>query len=235
VVFISLVDTAERGSLSLRDQELFKQRFNVAASRARDQMWIIHSLRPHNDLKADDLRRQLIEHAEDPARLMRALEEKEKRTQSNFEREVMKRLAAANYRVTPHWKIGTFRIDLVVEGDGKRLAIECDGDRYHSLEKLPEDMDRQSVLERMGWIFTRIRSSEFLRNPARAMKPVFEKLETLEIPPTGDTANTEPAGFASRDLFDRVTRRAEELRRNWSKTNGIGTRSSARASTATTV
>jgi superfamily I DNA and/or RNA helicase len=40
VVFISLVDTAERGALSLRDQELFKQRFNVAASRARDQMWI---------------------------------------------------------------------------------------------------------------------------------------------------------------------------------------------------
>ena len=136
VVFISLVDTAERGALSLRDQELFKQRFNVAASRARDQMWIVHSLSPHNDLKADDLRRQLIEHAEDPARLMRALEEKEKRTQSNFEREVMKRLAAAGYRVTPHWRIGTFRIDLVVEGDGKRLAIECDGDRYQPLEKL---------------------------------------------------------------------------------------------------
>jgi len=235
VVFISLVDTAERGSLSLRDQELFKQRFNVAASRARDQMWIIHSLTPHNDLKADDLRRQLIEHAEDPARLMRALEEKEKRTQSNFEREVMKRLSAAGYRVTPHWKIGTFRIDLVVEGNGKRLAIECDGDRYHPLERLPEDMDRQSVLERMGWIFTRIRSSEFLRNPARAMKAVFEKLETLEIPPTGDSAHAELAGLASHDVIDRVTRRAEELRRNWSKTNAVGGRSSARAWTATTV
>jgi len=235
VVFISLVDTAERGSLSLRDQELFKQRFNVAASRARDQMWIVHSLSPHNDLKADDLRRQLIEHAEDPARLMRALEEKEKRTQSNFEREVMKRLVAAGYRVTAHWKIGTFRIDLVVEGEGKRLAIECDGDRYYPLEKLPEDMDRQSVLERMGWIFTRIRGSEFLRNPARAMKPVFEKLEMLEIPPAGDSVDAEPAGLASHDVIDRVTRRADELRRTWSKTNGIGTRSSARASTATTV
>ncbi|MFZ1031155.1 MAG: AAA domain-containing protein [Candidatus Acidiferrales bacterium] len=165
VVFISLVDTAERGALSLRDQELFKQRFNVAASRARDQMWIVHSLSPHNDLKADDLRRQLIEHAEDPARLMRALEEKDKRTQSTFEREVMKRLAAAGYRVTPHWRIGTFRIDLVVEGEGKRLAIECDGDRYQPLEKLSEDMDRQSILERMGWIFTRIRSSEFSAIP----------------------------------------------------------------------
>ncbi|HEY2545554.1 MAG TPA: AAA domain-containing protein, partial [Candidatus Acidoferrum sp.] len=183
VVFISLVDTAERGALSLRDQELFKQRFNVAASRARDQMWIVHSLSPNNDLKADDLRRQLIEHAEDPARLMRALDEKEKRTQSGFEREVMKRLVNAGYNVTTNWKIGTFRIDLVVEGDGKRLAIECDGDRYYALEKLPQDMDRQSVLERMGWIFARIRGSEFLRSPAHAMKPVFEKLQMLEIPP----------------------------------------------------
>jgi very-short-patch-repair endonuclease len=234
VVFISLVDTAERGSLSLRDQELFKQRFNVAASRSRDQMWIVHSLIPHNDLKADDLRRQLIEHAEDPARFMRALEEKEKRTQSNFEREVMKRLVAAGYRVTPHWRIGTFRIDLVVEGNGKRLAIECDGDRYQPLEKLPEDMDRQAVLERMGWIFTRIRSSEFLRNPARAMKPVFEKLQMLEIPPAGDSTDAGLAGLASHEVIDRVIRRAEELRRNWSKGNGAAVRSSSRASVATT-
>lgn len=234
VVFISLVDTAERGSLSLRDQELFKQRFNVAASRARDQMWIVHSLNPHNDLKADDLRRQLIEHAEDPARLMRALEEKEKRTQSNFEREVMKRLATAGYRVTPHWRIGTFRIDLVVEGDGKRLAIECDGDRHYSLEKLPEDMDRQAVLERMGWIFTRIRSSEFLRNPARAMKPVLEKLQMLEIPLARNSAESEYAGPVSHEVIDRVIRRAEELRRNWSKANGGGVRSSSRAATAAT-
>jgi len=234
VVFISLVDTAERGSLSLRDQELFKQRFNVAASRARDQMWIVHSLSPNNDLKADDLRRQLIEHAEDPARLMRALEEKEKRTQSNFEREVMKRLAAAGYRVTPHWKIGTFRIDLVVEGDGKRLAIECDGDRYHPLEKLPEDMDRQSVLERMGWIFTRIRSSEFLRNPARAMKPVFEKLEILEIPAQGSSADGDPVTLAAHDVIDRVLAGAEDLRKNWAKANGLPARPSVRVSATAT-
>jgi very-short-patch-repair endonuclease len=235
VVFISLVDTAERGALSLRDQELFKQRFNVAASRARDQMWIVHSLSPHDDLKADDLRRQLIEHAEDPARLMRALEEKEKRTQSNFERDVMKRLAAAGYRVSPHWKIGTYRLDLVVEGGGKRLAIECDGDRYHPLEKLPEDMDRQSVLERMGWIFTRIRGSEFLRNPARAMKPVFEKLEMLEIPTRDDSSDDKLAPRGSHDVVERVIRRAEELRKLWSKTNGTSTRSSVRASAVAAV
>ena len=165
---------------------------------------------------------------------MRALEEKEKRTQSNFEREVMKRLDTAGYRVTPHWKVGTFRIDLVVEGDGKRLAIECDGDRYYPLEKLPEDMDRQSVLERMGWIFTRIRSSEFLRNPARAMKPVFEKLEILEIPAQGSSADAEPLALAAHDVVERVITRAEELRRNWAKSDGAPARQSVRASVTAT-
>jgi very-short-patch-repair endonuclease len=216
VIFISLVDTAQRGPLSLRDQELFKQRFNVAASRARDQMWIVHSLSPNNDLKADDLRRQLIEHAQDPSRLMRALDEKERRTQSTFEREVMKRLVAAGYHVASQWRVGAFRIDLVVDGDGRRLAIECDGDRYHPLDKLPEDMDRQSVLERMGWVFSRIRGTEFFRNPERALKPIFEKLEMLEIFPNGAASNAPAKHLPSGDLIERVIHRAEELRTKWS-------------------
>src|SRR6266550_4328597 len=216
VIFISLVDTAQHGPLSLRDQELFKQRFNVAASRARDQMWIVHSLSPNNDLKADDLRRKLIEHAQDPSRLMRALEEKGKRSQSGFEREVMKRLSSAGYRVAPQWRVGAFRIDLVVEGDGRRLAIECDGDRYHPLEKLPEDMDRQSVLERMGWIFTHVRGTEFFRNADRAMKPIFEKLQLLEISPNGAASDATAKKLPSGDLIERVIRRAEELRNKWS-------------------
>ncbi len=215
IVFISLVDTAQRGLLSLRDQELFKQRFNVAASRARDQMWVVHSLSPQNDLKPDDLRRQLIEHAQDPSRLMHALEEKEKRTQSPFEREVMKRLVAAGYRVAPHWRVGAFRIDLVVEGDGRRLAIECDGDRYYPLEKLSQDMDRQAVLERMGWIFARIRGTEFFRNPERAMKPLYDKLQHLEISPNGMSPSTAKKSQPLADLIERVISRAEELRRAW--------------------
>ncbi len=234
VVFISLVDTAQRGVLSLRDQELFKQRFNVAASRARDQMWIVHSLNPNDDLKADDLRRQLIEHAEDPAKLMRALEEKETRMQSSLEREVMKRLAAAGFRVYPHWKIGTFRIDLVVEGDGKRLAIECDGDRYQPLDKIHEDMDRQSVLERMGWIFTRIRSSEFLRNPSRTLKSVFDKLQSLEIPPQGLPVGAQGQKPSAGNAVEQIIRRAEELRRTWSKSNG-SSRSHGRTTAAAAV
>ncbi len=66
------------------------------------------------------------------------------------------------------------------------------------------------------------------------MKPVFEKLETLEIPPTGDSIEAESASQTSHDAIDRVVRRAEELQRNWSKTNGAGARSSSRVSAAAT-
>ena len=225
VIFISLVDTAERGALSLRDQELFKQRFNVAASRARDQMWIVHSLNPQKDLKADDLRRQLIEHANDPSHLMRALEGKDKRPQSTLEREVMKRLAAEGYGVTPQWRIGAFQIDLVVEGGGRRLAIECDGDRYPAVEKLQEDMERQSILERMGWIFTRVRATEFFRNPNRALKSVFEKLEALEIPRAKANGAAATGRQASTHLIERVVHRAEELRACWTNRESSAARS----------
>ncbi|MGA7626452.1 MAG: hypothetical protein WCA91_23035, partial [Candidatus Acidiferrales bacterium] len=54
-------------------------------------------------------------------------------------------------QLTPQWRVGTYRIDLVVEANHKRMAVECD--RYHPLDKLGEDMERQAVLERMGWIF----------------------------------------------------------------------------------
>ena len=213
VVFLSMVDTAEHGSLSLRDRQLFKQRFNVAASRARDQMWLVYSLNAQTDLKADDLRRQLIEHVEDPAHLMRVLEEKSKRAESAFEREVLKRLVLAGYRVTPQWRVGAYRIDLVVEANDKRLAVECDGDRYHPLEKLGEDMERQAILERMGWTFSRIRGSEFFRDADRALAPVFNKLKSLEILPLGEVKQNEPS--SSNELTAQVIRRADELRAGW--------------------
>jgi hypothetical protein len=44
------------------------------------------------------------------------------------------------------------------------LRLKCDGDRFHPIEKLAEDMARQAVLERLGWKFIRIRGSQFFRD-----------------------------------------------------------------------
>src|SRR5256886_3521769 len=83
VMFLSVVDTAGNTQLRLRSEPMFKQRFNVAASRARDQMWVVHSLNPA-DLKPKDLRRRLIQHAEDPEAVRSEEHTSELQSQSNL-------------------------------------------------------------------------------------------------------------------------------------------------------
>jgi len=191
IMLLSLVDSPRGGPLSYRAEKKFEQRFNVAASRARDQMWVVHSLDPRIDLKPEDLRKKLIEYAEDPSIAKRILESETVRAESPFEIEVIQRLIAKGYSVKSQFRVGYYRIDLVVEGLNNRLAIECDGGRYHPLEKIPEDMARQALLERLGWTFVRIRGSHFYRDKDGAMDEVFIKLSSApKITNTTRTNNT---------------------------------------------
>src|SRR5271166_4205014 len=217
VVFLSMVDgPPEVGKLPYRDagpKDLYKKRYNVAVSRARNQLWLVHSLDPDAHLKAEDLRRRLIEHARDPQALMRPIEEQGRRTESVFEKLVLGRLHTAGYRVHPQWPVGSYRIDLIVEGETRRLAVECDGERLHTPEQLHHDLERQAVLERLGWVFVRIRGSVFFRDPDSAMAPVFAKLSHLAIEPRATTPLRE--GGSTDETVDRIRRRAEAIRREW--------------------
>ena len=107
------------------------------------------------------------------------------------------------------------RTDLVVEGGGKRLAIECDGDRFHPIEKLPEDMARQAILERLGWTFSRIRGSQFYRDPDSAMEPILSRLKGMEIPAEGPDYDPKGREPLDNELKERIIRRAQELRIQW--------------------
>lgn len=217
VVFLSMVDgPPEDGQLSYRDagpKDLYKKRYNVAVSRARNQLWIIHSLDPETHLKGGDLRRRLIEHARDPQAILRAMEKHSRQTDSVFEAQVLQRLLAAGYRVQPQWAVGAYRIDLVVEGKKRRLAVECDGERWHTPEQLHRDLERQAILERLGWVFVRIRGSVFFRTPDTAMAPVFSRLNQLGIEPIGseELYKSNPV----QPLVDRIRRAAEKIRQDW--------------------
>ncbi len=213
VVFLTLVDSPNGSGtpLPLRQEPMYEQRYNVAASRAKDQMWVIHSLDPTRDLKDGDLRRRLIEYADNPNSSIPKLNQ----TESVFEKEVLLRLVREGYRVLPQWQVGSYRIDLVVEGGGHRLAVECDGDRFHTLNTLDKDMARQAVLERLGWRFVRIRGSNFFRDPKSAMKPVFERLEQEGITRTHDDSAVSKEDSVGKELKERVIRRAQELRMEW--------------------
>lgn len=186
IVFISMVDSSDGSPLNLKQTNDFKKICNVAASRARNQLWVVHSLNPDTELKQGDLRLKLIKHTENPKAFESVLADNFAKAESPFEKLVMTDLLREGYKIVPQWKVGAYRIDMVVIGKGnKKIAIECDGEKYHPVEKLQDDIYRQMVLERLGWKFIRIRGSEYYRNPKAAMDRVFSELNKKNIEKIG--------------------------------------------------
>jgi hypothetical protein len=90
------------------------------------------------------------------------------------------------YRVIPQVKTGAYRIDLVVEGNGDtRLAVECDGDEFHSYDHWHHDTARQRVLERAGWTFWRCFASTWTLRKDEVFAELLERLGALGIEPIG--------------------------------------------------
>ena len=142
----------------------------------------MHSVNYQTDLKPADLRRQLLEYAHEQANAHSNTETQQ--TESVFEELVLKQLLARGYQVQTQYSVGYYRIDLVVMGGNSRLAVECDGDKYHSgSEKITEDLARQAILERLGWQFYRIRGSVFFREPELALAGLWQRLADLGIQP----------------------------------------------------
>lgn len=187
VMLLSMVDSNE-GDGPMRKvgdgpSESIKKRYNVAASRAQNQMWVVHSMDYLTDLKPDDIRRELLDYAHVEAQNV-VDADSENRTESEFERLVLAELLKRGYKVKTQYPVGFYRIDIVVECEERKLAIECDGERWHSgAEKIAEDLARQAVLERLGWRFHRIRGSLFFRDPDTALNLMWQQLAQLNIKP----------------------------------------------------
>lgn len=185
IMFVSLV--ADRDSSSLSGLG-YEQRFNVAASRARDRMILIRSVQLENLRSSDKLRRSLIEHFQAPfAGESTLVKDRRARCESGFEHAMFDRLVERGYRVDTQVRVGTKRIDLVVEGaDDRRLAIECDGDAFHGPDRWPDDMARQRMLERAGWTVWRCFASRFVREESTVMAELIDVLKRRGINPELD-------------------------------------------------
>ena len=107
--------------------------------------------------------------------------------QSGFERDLFTVLVERGYRVTPQVGSEGFSIDMVVEGEsGRRLAVECDGDLYHGPERWAHDMNRQRILERVGWTFWRCFGSNYSLDREGALDDLFQSLDRMGIKPVGN-------------------------------------------------
>lgn len=183
IMFLSMV--ASRGEATALTGLAYEQRFNVAASRARERMILVRSIELDQLSPADKLRRALLEHFRSPfPNDPEQAAETRLRCESDFEREMFDDLTRRGYALDTQVRAGQFRIDIVVEGDDdRRLAVECDGDRYHGPDRWEADMQRQRTLERAGWRFWRCFASRFVRERQAVLDELCALLDAMDIKP----------------------------------------------------
>jgi len=176
---------------SIHAIEMEEERLNVAFTRARRKVICIISVpadmfplpQRWPGSRADEESpsiRSFLEHAlhEQHSPMGRLGAEAADRYDSRFEQDVCKGLRAHGLKVYTQVNCAGYRIDLVVmDDDGRRLAVECDGDfHYEEGDLRPDDYHRQDIIERAGWSVHRVSFRRFYANPEAALRGVVEAL-----------------------------------------------------------
>jgi very-short-patch-repair endonuclease len=190
IIFLSLVTAHnhKRAPLVRAEDE---RRFNVAVSRAKEQIWLFHSVQIDDLSNTNDLRYKLLDHFSNYNSYQPIFNQPFERANgaqpepfdSWFEVDVYNEIIKRQLSVIPQYEVagGKYRIDMVaLLPDGTKIAIECDGDRWHGPEQYQNDIMRQNVLERCGWQFFRIRGYEFYTDRVRALEPLWKMISVFK-------------------------------------------------------
>jgi very-short-patch-repair endonuclease len=171
------------GPLNMKGGE---RRLNVAVTRARRRLTLVSSF-SHTDMEPGrssaegvELLRRYLKFAESGGL---ELEGADDGTPLNpFEIDVKYRLEEAGLHVIPQYGSSGFRIDFAVahptQSGRMVLAVEADGASYHSSPTARDrDRLRQQMLERLGWRFHRIWSTDWFNDPEAEVEKVLEAYE----------------------------------------------------------
>ena len=161
-----------------------ERRLNVAVTRARMSMTVVHSLRAEDITSTQPGARQLRRYLEYVSNPKLAIESEVTglgEPESPFEEAVLAALRRRGHRVDAQVGVSGYRIDLAIKSEnGVRyvLGIECDGATYHSSPAARDrDWLRQQVLERLGWRIHRVWSTSWIRDPDTEIAAIEQALE----------------------------------------------------------
>ena len=168
----------DRGDLVYRFGPLLteggERRLNVAVTRAKNRITLVSSfssrdMDPERSTAAGvTLLRQYLQYIEsDGANLGDHVQDKP--ALNPFEVDVRDTLLRHGLKLTPQYGTSGYWIDFAVQHPSQPgryiLAIECDGATYHSSQSARDrDRLRQEQLERQGWRFHRIWSTEWFQD-----------------------------------------------------------------------
>ena len=161
-----------------------ERRLNVAVTRARQSMTVVHSLRAE-DIKSEQTGarqlRRYLEYVRNPEGAFESETTGTGEPESPFEEAVLAALRSRGHRVDAQVGVSGYRIDLAIRSeDGERfdLGIECDGVTYHNSPTARDrDWLRQQVLEGLGWRIHRVWSTAWVRDPETEIAAIEQALE----------------------------------------------------------
>ncbi len=160
---------------ALLSEEFGKNRLNVALTRARKKMVFFIS-RDIEEFPANLLKDFLLY-----AKGSFMSEIVSEKFDSDFERDVYERLTQKGFKLYPQYKACGYRIDLALFIGSLRIGIECDGWQHYDKfgELNVDDIERQKILERAGWIILRIPSTRYWKDPNGYIERLIEKINNI--------------------------------------------------------
>ncbi len=131
--------------------------------------------------------------------------------ESPFEEEVYQALADffGEEKLFPQLQYAGFRIDIVYDpkiSGIPKIAIECDGAKYHSSrEAYLYDSHRQKILEAHDFVFHRIWSTNWWRNPKRETIKLINFIKNIEYTGSSKLKDYSKTALAFTDEITHIT------------------------------
>ena len=208
IIVISMVAAPGGRRLVAQTQDVIAQRYNVAVSRARDQVVLVHSVQTRDLTNPEDLRHRLLSYCTDVTRRIARPQVVPPAVpadvlvppfESMLEQQVFNLLVRGGYAVRTQQELLGFRIDLVIDGLHRSLAVECEDDTWDGPDAYVEQQQRRSQLEANHWRFVTVRRSDFELDPEATYATITTALNDLDITPVSTTPAPRRASSPSED------------------------------------
>ena len=189
-------------------QDVGYRRLNVAVTRAKRRMCVVSSF-SHDEIDLNrsgsrgvQLLKAYLEYAASGGTRLPEGEHAGEVGLNPFEADVRDALEVLGIRTRPQFGASRYRIDLVAMHPDKPgrpvLAIECDGASYHSgATARDRDRLRQAHLQRLGWRFHRIWSTDWFYSREQETQRAVSAYE--EAVRRGDLLDADAASSANPD------------------------------------
>jgi very-short-patch-repair endonuclease len=175
------------GVLNRSENEFGLRRLNVAITRARKRVDVVTTIKPY---EYDDNQLTNVG-AKGLIQYLRFVQSGgsdlgdlavNKIPMNEFEQDIFDALTSKGVGLVPQYGVSGYRLDFAVQHPDEKgrfvLALEADGASYHSSDTARDrDRIRQNHLERLGWKFHRIWSTDWFLNKEQELELAVMNIE----------------------------------------------------------